>query len=314
MSQLVHVAVGVIVDNQGRILIARRAASAHQGGLWEFPGGKVSTGESVQDALARELFEELDIHPQVTEPLLTIHHAYTDKTVVLDVHRVIAFTGIAHGKEGQPIIWVTLNELSDYAFPAANRAIVNALTLPDKYLITGAAISVADYLQRSASALQSGIRMIQLRCPDMPVKEYLQLAFNMQQLCADYDARLILNTSSEIFSQVSAGGLHLNRHQLKNLTARPVDDACLLGASCHNAAEIAKARSIGVDYITLSPVKPTSSHPGANVLGWAQFSQLAAAASMPVFALGGLCDVDIAQARASGAQGIAAISCWWGEE
>lgn len=87
MTKLLHVAVGVIVGSDGKILIAKRPQTTHQGGLWEFPGGKVDTGESVQQALARELKEELAIDVITSEPLIQIRHHYPDKSVLLDVYK-----------------------------------------------------------------------------------------------------------------------------------------------------------------------------------------------------------------------------------
>src|SRR5690606_37876357 len=121
-----------------RILIARRADTAHQGGLWEFPGGKVEPGETVQQALQRELLEELGVTTGDFTPLIQIAHDYGDKAVLLDVYRGVIQAGTAHGREGQPLKWVTPGELNGYAFPAANRPIVSAITLPQRLLITGA--------------------------------------------------------------------------------------------------------------------------------------------------------------------------------
>lgn len=124
----VHVAVGVILDAANRILISRRAVDSHQGGLWEFPGGKVEQGESLYSALARELLEELGITIEGTEPLLEVRHDYGDKRVLLDVHVVREFTGDARGLEGQPLAWVAASDLGAYSFPAANDPIVEAVT------------------------------------------------------------------------------------------------------------------------------------------------------------------------------------------
>ncbi|MCL4104209.1 UNVERIFIED_CONTAM: hypothetical protein GTU68_035071 [Idotea baltica] len=123
----VHVAVGVILDSERRILITRRAKEAHQGGLWEFPGGKVEQGETVQQALSRELDEELSISVSHSESLLQVRHDYADKPVLLDVWLVSSFTGEASGMEGQPLVWAQLSELGDYHFPAANQPIVEAI-------------------------------------------------------------------------------------------------------------------------------------------------------------------------------------------
>jgi 8-oxo-dGTP diphosphatase len=123
----VHVAVGVIRGADGRILLSRRRDEAHQGGLWEFPGGKVESGETVQDALARELGEELGILVRRSEPLIEVRHDYGDKQVLLDVWWVTAFSGTPTGREGQPLSWVAPAALSEQAFPAANLPIVQAL-------------------------------------------------------------------------------------------------------------------------------------------------------------------------------------------
>lgn len=127
MSGTVHVAVGIVADAAGAILITRRPDHAHQGGLWEFPGGKVEAAESVETALRRELHEELGITVQAAEPWLQIRHAYPDKTVLLDVWRVTAWRGEPHGREGQPLQWASSLELADLAFPAADEPIVARL-------------------------------------------------------------------------------------------------------------------------------------------------------------------------------------------
>ena len=123
----VHVAVGVILDRDRNILLTRRAPDSHQGGLWEFPGGKVEAGESLELALRRELREELGIAIERTSALLEVRHDYTDKAVLLDVHVVWDFAGEAQGLEGQPLAWVAAAELDEYQFPAANVPIVVAV-------------------------------------------------------------------------------------------------------------------------------------------------------------------------------------------
>ena len=131
-ADAVHVAVGVIFNSkQDQILIAKRPKHLHQGGLWEFPGGKVSSGEAVEHALARELFEELGISDIQAEPLMDILYDYTDKKVYLDIWIIHQFSGQAQGKEGQQCEWVNLQDLlssqSQYQFPAANQPILERL-------------------------------------------------------------------------------------------------------------------------------------------------------------------------------------------
>ena len=123
----VHVAVGLIFNSTDKVLIAKRPDSAHQGGLWEFPGGKVEACETVKDALARELLEELGISIQSAKAVMQISHQYNDKHVLLDVWSVDDFKGEASGVEGQPVKWVLPSELSHYQFPKANEKIVSWL-------------------------------------------------------------------------------------------------------------------------------------------------------------------------------------------
>ena len=174
-TKVVHVAVGVIRNADGKILIAKRPDHLHQGGLWEFPGGKVNNGEDVKVALARELNEELGIQVTTTSPLITIPHVYADKQVYLDVHIVSDFEGHAHGKEGQEILWVEQHELGQYDFPEANKPILTALTLPEQYLITGKFKDFSECEQKVKAALGRGIRLIQLREKEMQPQDFIQL-------------------------------------------------------------------------------------------------------------------------------------------
>ena len=123
----VHVAAAIIYNDQGQILIAKRPDHLHQGGLWEFPGGKVEAEETVEAALVRELQEELDITPTACSPFSQISHDYADKSVLLDFWSVTQFSGTAIGKEQQAIVWVSPKELNQYDFPEANVPIVKAL-------------------------------------------------------------------------------------------------------------------------------------------------------------------------------------------
>ncbi len=123
----ITVAVGVVTNAHSEVLLTRRAKDVHQGGLWEFPGGKLESTESVMEALVRELREELAIEVCEAVPLIVIEHDYGDLRVCLDVQRVLRFSGVPVACEGQPMRWVPLRELRDYEFPAANEPIVAAL-------------------------------------------------------------------------------------------------------------------------------------------------------------------------------------------
>lgn len=125
-AKVIHVAVGVILREQ-QILLALRDAKQHQGGKWEFPGGKVEQGETVQQALTRELQEEVAIELTQCQAFMQLEYAYPEKTVLLDIYLVTDFSGEPHGREGQPLRWVSIAELSDIAFPDANKPIVERI-------------------------------------------------------------------------------------------------------------------------------------------------------------------------------------------
>ncbi|MCX2800635.1 8-oxo-dGTP diphosphatase MutT [Microbulbifer thermotolerans] len=127
MGKVVHVAVGVVRRKDGKILIARRPEHLHMGGRWEFPGGKVEAGETVQQALTRELREEVAIEVTGLRPLTKIRHTYAEKTVLLDTWWVTEFRGEAKGLEGQQTTWVEVVDLNSYQFPDANQGIIQAI-------------------------------------------------------------------------------------------------------------------------------------------------------------------------------------------
>lgn len=125
---VIEVAVGLIENAAGEYLIALRHQSRHQGGLWEFPGGKIETGESGFDALVRELYEEVGIRVTQAHYLHDIRHDYPDKSVCLKLWHVSSFNGEAHGREDQPLQWVKPDQLISYEFPLANQPIISYLT------------------------------------------------------------------------------------------------------------------------------------------------------------------------------------------
>lgn len=311
MPSLVHVAVGVIQDAAGQVLIALRPASAHQGGLWEFPGGKCEPGEAVQEALVRELDEELGIQVLQQEALCRIQHDYGDKRVLLDVWRVTAFAGTASGREGQPLRWAPVDALDPAQFPVANRAIIRRLQLPALLPVTGSAASAELFLEHFTRLLRGGATLVQLRAPTLERAAFQRLARQCLLLSQEHGCRLLLNGEADLLETVPAAGIHVSSQRLRLLAARPAGDKQLFGASCHGLEELQRAEALGADYAFLSPVRETSTHPGQSGMGWEEFEQCVRAVNIPVYALGGLVPDDLPQARRCGAIGIAAISAFW---
>ena len=124
----VRVAIAIIINDKNQILISKRSAEQHQGNKWEFPGGKLEPNETSQDALQRELKEELGIQVKSTIFFMALHHQYKDKKICLDVYKVTSWGGNVQGLEGQPIQWIERSELINYQFPAANADIIRRLS------------------------------------------------------------------------------------------------------------------------------------------------------------------------------------------
>lgn len=311
-DSVVHVVAGLVFDRGRRVLIARRPDQSHQGGKWEFPGGKLDAGERAFDALKRELHEELGIEIQSAQPYVQVTHTYPDRTVLLDTWQVTAYRGEPHGREGQPLRWVPPNDLRVADFPAADRPILRRLQLPALYLITDfRRYGTAVLMDKLARALRAGARLVQLREPGMPEVVYEALARDVLAMCRDHGAKLLLNTTPELAGAYGADGVHLNSSRLMRTASRPMDDDHWVAASCHNEAELAQAERLGLDFVVLAPVRPTASHPHAAPMGWAAFRRSCGCTGLPIFALGGMQVEDITPARAASAQGVAMISGMW---
>ena len=232
-ARVIHVAVGV-VWRDGRVLIARRPDHAHQGGLLEFPGGKVEPGEGVQQDLARELLEEtaIAVSPDSLEPLIGIRHDYGDKQVFLDVWQARESSGEPHGVEGQPVFWCKPEELRAGDFPAANRPIINAIRLPRQLAITGDAVRADEAVERCVRGV--GHRrppLVVLRLPSLSSGAYTEVVGQcLQQLP---DTALIVHDRSELVSDLPVAGVHLSWRRAAELSGRPVPDDRWFGVSCH---------------------------------------------------------------------------------
>ncbi len=314
-SQRIHVAAAAIVNPAGQVLLARRPEHLHQGGLWEFPGGKLEPGEDVRDGLVRELQEELGITATRYRPLIRVHHDYPDCSVLLDVWRVEGWRGEPHGREGQPVAWVEPRDLLSRPFPAANRPIVSAVRLPERYLITPEPGEDGElFLRQLDRSLTGGITLVQLRARSLPPGRFERLATRALAACRARGAALILNGPPDLVQGLGADGVHLPASRLMAADRRPLPQNLWVGASCHTAAEVEHACRIGVDFIVASPVLPTRSHPGADAMGWDGVHLLTEAATVPVYALGGMQGAHLDLAWHHGAQGIAAIRGLWHAE
>lgn len=311
--KITEVAAAVLLRKAGReFLLAQRPAGKVYAGYWEFPGGKLEAGETVREALIRELHEELGITVTACSPWLTRQFTYPHATVRLHFWRVTAWTGeigVTAPLEHSAVDWLECGKPAHetpHIAPIlpANDPILKALALPTRMAITMAEqVGMEAQLLRLEKALDAGLRLVQVRDKSWPLAQRLWLAEAVTRIAHDRGALVVINDDAAIARRVGADGLHLSSSALASCTTRPA--FAWVGASCHTAADIARAGELGLDYALLGPVLPTPTHPEHPGLGWAEFAARCAGNSLPVFALGGQRQEFLEIAQQHGAHGIA---------
>jgi 8-oxo-dGTP diphosphatase len=284
---LLDVVCAVIQKPNGEFLLAQRPTGKVYQGYWEFPGGKVDPGESISQATARELNEELGIVVEESYPWLTRSFSYPHAHVRLHFRRVTRWRNEPHGREEQSLAWQRISSISVNPLLPANGPILAALALPTIYGITHAQeLGEGAMLHRLEAALDKGLRLIQVREKKWSSERVESFAGKVIDLARRVDANVLVNGDLGLARAVKADGVHLTANQLMAMDVRP--DIRLCAASCHNETELLKAEKLGLDFVVLGPVLPTPSHPGSPTLGWDRFADLARNYSLPIFALGGL--------------------------
>jgi 8-oxo-dGTP diphosphatase len=311
----VEVAAAVIEAGDGRVLMASRPAGKAYAGWWEFPGGKVEPGETPRQALERELQEELGIRVTEAWPWLNRSFVYPHAHVMLRFFRVTGWQGEPRALEGQTLAWTPVQAPEVHPILPANGPILKGLKLPLEYAISAVGdLGERAFLARLEARLVQGLRFVQWR-ERIPPGQGVDspLLREVAARCRARGALLVLNGPPAAdrleLARVLEAGLHLPSVQLMALSRRP--ELEWVGASCHDAEELAKAVALELDWVVLGPVQATPSHPGAAPMGWAAFARLIQDCPLPVYALGGLTAQDIDVARNAGAHGLALRSAAW---
>ena len=304
----ITVVAAIIRGNDGRICLSKRPDHKHQGGCWEFPGGKVEPGESLSVALARELEEELGMQAAISSPFMTIAHQYEDLHVTLHFRDVTAWQGEPSGREGQPVRWFEIAELPTLEFPAANRPVVTAITLP-------ARLAIAPDNQ-DLDALKVGIDRLDAASTGLYLRQWSEHAAlpELLELCRKKGIKVWLRALSakwmEQASLQGVFGLHLPESVLMDCRERPGFPG-VVSAACHSRDALAKAVSLELDMVLVSPVETTASHPDRPPLGWQQAGQWITGLPLACYGLGGVSPADLEKARQHGAVGVAGIRAFW---
>ena len=288
----------------GQVLLTERPVGKAWAGWWEFPGGKIEDGETAFEALQRELDEELGTKALEAYPWLTRIFAYPEKTVKLHFFMVRRWADEPHGREGQHLSWQMPTSLTVGPMLPANEPILHALNLPATYAISNLAeLGSKLFFAKLEQALIDGLRLIQLREKHLSRAEFSLFAERVIALARPHGARVLLNADIELARALMADGVHLSSAALGELQHKP--EGLLSGASCHNAQELGRAQTLGLDFVVLSPVLPTLSHADAPTLGWFGFGELIRDYPIAVYALGGMLPQYMQNAWQHGAHGIA---------
>jgi 8-oxo-dGTP diphosphatase len=309
-APIVPVAVAVLQRRDGRVLLAQRLAGTPFPGYWEFPGGKVEPGESLPQALARELHEELGIEVVRAAPWLTQRYLYPHANVELAFFRVLAWHGEPHGRDGQAIAWQVPGGFDVAPLLPANTAILRALELPALYGVSMAdELGEDEFISRARRAIAGGLRLIQLREKNWPAARIRRLAGKILSIAKPERARVLLNGDAALARELGCDGVHWTAATL--LVAHRRVEGMLCAASCHNPDELARAAALGLDFAVLGPVAATPTHPWSEPLGWHRVELMLRGSPIPVYALGGLTSADLDTAIGFGAHGVALRRAAW---
>ena len=305
----IEASVGIIFNESFQLLMAERPQSKTWSGWWEFPGGKIESGENPLEALKRELKEEIGISVIDAEKWIVRKYAYEDYEVILHFYKVTQWSGNIEAKEEQKISWVLPENNVVSPILPANDLIFKAISLPDIYAITNAYEYSGNFLNKVEQQLNNGLGLIQIREKAISKNAFIELTKEIIQMAGNFDAKVMINSDINLAYKLNADGVHLNSSLLHRLSEIPKD--LIVSASCHSARDIEKAMTMDVSFVVLSPVQKTQSHPNTTPIGWDSFSKITQNYSIPIYALGGMKQDDIENAFNAGAIGIASQRAIW---
>jgi 8-oxo-dGTP diphosphatase len=312
LREVVDVAVSVLRDARGRVLLAQRTPRQVAAGYWELPGGKIDAGETAAAAAARELREEIGVHARSLEPWFVYEHQFPTKRVRLHFFRITQWDGNPHGIEGQQLAWVDPAQPQVAPLLPSNVRALAVLGLSPRLAVSRASVGegCAAFVQRTLPRLlAAGVRLLLVREPALAPAQRAQFARRVVESGRHARLQVLLADTALATRQAGALGAYSSAERLRAGASRP--DVLLWGVSCHDETDLRRARTAGADFAVVSPVRASATHPEQPPLGWPMLARLAAASPLPLYAQGGLGAADLAEALRHGAIGVAASAQEW---
>lgn len=290
-----------VIWRDGQILLSKRHAQSHQGGLWEFPGGKLESNESPESCLRRELQEELGIAVRDTLPICQIPWDYGDKRVRLWVFEVLSFTGQPEGKEGQRLMWVAPDALGSHDFPKANDPITRAVGLPRLARFFDQRMH-QDAARWASQSDVSSLLYFRGMPPSRALEEAIQMALDI--------GHAVILTQDQLPCYQPGCGMHVRKSDALERALEALselDQPWPVTAGIRTMADWERQRDWPADAWFVSPIHATPTHPELAGLGLSGFSDLIANIGAPAYALGGMTRDDLDRVHSAFGYGVAGI-------
>ena len=306
----VNVSIAVLIDADNKVLFGQRPTIKSWGGWWEFPGGKIEKSETSIEALYREIYEEIGVNITQFSRWVTRNYSYKGNDFTLHFFKVSKWEGKVTSKENQRLVWTSLQKPEISPILPANQFVQKAFDLPKSYAITNLSETTKEvFFNQLKDKISDGLRMIQVREKNISHNELKIFSKEVIKICKPNNVKVIINSNEKLAHEIKADGVHLTSKDLLNARVKPKN--LIVAASCHTQEEIDIAEKIDVDFLVLSAVKKTLSHPNISPIGWKKFKKMANKSSTPIYALGGLGDFDYQSAIENGGIGIASQRLIW---
>jgi len=306
----VNVSVAVLINDEHQVLLAERPFPKAWEGWWEFPGGKMEKNETSVDALYREIYEEIGVKITKFNKWVTRRYTFGDGNFTLHFFKVYEWEGEITSKENQKLVWTYLKKPNVSPILPANVFVQKAFDLPKYYAITNLSeTSKKVFFNQLQKKISDGLKMIQVREKNISINELEVFSKEVIKICRPSNVKVIINSDMNLAYKIKADGVHLTSKNL--LDSKKLPRNLIVSASCHTQKDIDIAEKLNINFVVLSAVNRTLSHPDISPIGWNKFQKIANKTNIPIYALGGLGINDYQVALENGAIGISSQRSIW---